>query len=126
MQERENSKQKTVGRSAFYDLLVWQKAMTFTKEIYVITKHLPSHEQFGLMSQLQRAAVSIPSNIAEGSKRGKKEFVQFLRIANASAAECETQLLLVRDIYAVDISKTLNILLEVERMLESFIRKIRL
>lgn len=121
-----NSKQKTagVGRSGFYDLFVWQKAMVFTKEVYRVTNLLPKLEQFGLANQLQRAAVSIPSNIAEGSKRGKKEFIHFLRIANASAAEAETQLLLVRDIYNLDIGTAMALLIEVERMLESLMKKI--
>jgi four helix bundle protein len=123
-----DSKQKTEikSRSVFYDLLVWQKAMIFVKETYKITSRLPKHEQFALADQLRRSAISIPSNIAEGSKRGKKEFLQFLRIANASAAEAETQLLLVKDIYGIDTSSAFIPLIEVERMLESLMSKIRL
>lgn len=123
-----NGEQKTErrGKSVFYDLLVWQKAMIFVKEVYIITKKLPKEEEFALTSQLRRSAISVPSNIAEGSKRGKKEFLQFLRIASGSAAEAETQLLLAKDIYHIDISKAFSPLVEVERMLESLMSKIRL
>ena len=123
-----DSKQKTerISRSIFYDLLVWQKAIIFVKEAYKVAGRLPREEQFALASQLRRSAVSVPSNIAEGSKRGKKEFLQFLRIASGSAAEAETQLLLAKDIYHVDISSAVAPLIEVEKMLESLMGKIRL
>lgn len=79
----------------FKDLLVWQKAMDLVCEIYRITKLLPKEETYALCNQMQRAAVSIPSNIAEGQSRAStKEFVQFLSIAKASNAELETQLLI--------------------------------
>ncbi len=122
-----DSKQETEGerRSGFYNLLVWQKSMTFTKAVYQIAHALPKEEQFALANQLRRSAVSIPSNIAEGSKRGRKEFAQFLRIASASAAEAETQLLLVKELYSLPIDDALAILIEVERMLESLIKKVR-
>lgn len=100
--------------------------MIFVKEAYKVAGQLPKEEQFALASQLRRSAVSVPSNIAEGSRRSKKEFSQFLRIAAGSAAEAETQLLLARDIHHVDVSSAFAPLIEVERMLESFIGKIRL
>ena len=79
---------------SFKDLIVWQKSMSLVKEVYVITSNFPKSEIYGLTSQMRRAAVSIPSNIAEGKKRKtKNDYVQFLRIANGSAAELETQLL---------------------------------
>ncbi len=111
-------------KSVFYDLLVWQKAMHFAKQVYQLTEVLPKHEQYGISQQVRRAAVSIPSNIAEGSRRGKKEFVQFLRIANGSAAEAETQLLLIKDLYNVEVAPALEVLVEVEKMLEKFISRI--
>ena len=75
------------------DLLVWQKAIDFVVQIYQLTSSYPSDERFGLTSQIRRASVSIPSNIAEGAaRRSKKEFSQFVSIALGSAAEVETQL----------------------------------
>jgi len=74
------------------DLIVWQKAMDFVVGIYALTDTFPSKEQFGLISQMRRAAVSIPSNIAEGRRRGTgPEFQRFLSIAYGSGAELETQ-----------------------------------
>jgi len=77
---------------AYRKLKVWDKAMELVDSIYKLTKSFPSDERFGLTSQLRRAAVSIPSNIAEGSQRNSKnEFRQFISIAYASLAEVETQ-----------------------------------
>ena len=79
----------------FEKLLVWQKAMDFAELVYSITKSFPSDERFGLTAQLRRAAVSVPSNIAEGSQRSTpKEFRNFLLISKGSIAEVETQLML--------------------------------
>ena len=81
------------------DLDVWKKAIEFVAEIYKITKNFPKEEIYGLTSQIRRAAVSIPSNIAEGAARNyKKEFIQFLYIAVGSAAETETQLIIAKEI----------------------------
>jgi four helix bundle protein len=77
------------------DLDVWKKAIDFVATIYIETKSFPKDELYGLTSQLRRASVSIPSNIAEGSARkGKQEFKQFLYIALSSAAEIDTQLII--------------------------------
>lgn len=111
--------------SAFQKLIVWKKSMLLAEKVYLLVKRLPKDEQYSLVSQIRRSAVSIPSNIAEGSKRnGKKEFKQFLHIANGSAAELETQLLLVQNIYAVVDPEVFGLLSEVERMLESLMRKL--
>lgn len=112
--------------SAFRRMLVWQKAMFLTKSVYEIVKKLPKEENYALASQLRRCAVSIPSNIAEGSKRGtKKDFLQFLRIASGSAAELETQLILVEEEYAIEgIPNALGSLNELQRMLESLMSKL--
>jgi four helix bundle protein len=77
----------------YKDLHVWQKAMELAKQIYLLTNRFPSEEKFGLISQMRRAAVSIPSNIAEGQDRNTTgEFLQFLSHAERSSAELDTQL----------------------------------
>ena len=79
----------------YRDLVVWQKGMDLVEKIYKITGFLPNEEKFGLTLQLKRAAVSIPSNIAEGFERNTtKDYIKFLSIAKASKAEVETQLLI--------------------------------
>lgn len=106
-------------------LVVWQKSITLTENIYKITNTFPSDERFGLVSQMRRAAVSIPSNIAEGfGRKGRKEFAQFLRIAYASSSELQTQLYLsarlnfISDNQHDDVNKDL---IEVRKMLNKFI-----
>ena len=85
--------------SSYRDLVVWQKAMTLVSSVYQLTRSFPDFERFGLTSQIQRAAVSIPSNIAEGQGRlATKEFRQFLGIARGSLKELETQLLISIDL----------------------------
>jgi four helix bundle protein len=86
------------------ELSVWVEAMDLVQEIYRLSSALPGDERFGLMTQMRRAAVSIPSNIAEGAARGStKELVQFLSIALGSASELDTQLELLHRLgYAVD------------------------
>jgi four helix bundle protein len=80
---------------SYRDLIAWKKAMDFAAEIYQLCKRLPKHEMFALASQLRRAAVSVPSNIAEGQSRGPgTDFCRFLRIALGSLQEAQTQLLL--------------------------------
>jgi len=83
----------------FKDLKVWQKGIELVKEIYEITKDFPKDEQYGLSTQMRRAAVSIPSNIAEGFKRmHAKEHKQFLNIALGSCAELETQVIIAKEL----------------------------
>lgn len=113
------------GIYSFRDLAVWQKSFKLTKDIYTYTSQLPKSEQFGITSQIQRAAVSIPSNIAEGQQRhNSKEFNQFLGIAKGSAAELETQLLLASDIYGLDCVDLVKELHSVQKMLASLARTI--
>ena len=79
----------------YRDLEVWQKAMQVVKKVYLLTKDFPPSELYGLTSQMRRAAISIPANIAEGwGRRYTAEFIQFLRQANGSRTELETLLLL--------------------------------
>jgi four helix bundle protein len=85
-----------MGRS-YRDLIAWQKAMKFVTEIYEATRRFPREECYGLTNQLRRAAVSVPSNIAEGQARfSQKEFHHFLSQARGSLTEIETQLLIAR------------------------------
>jgi four helix bundle protein len=79
------------------DLIVWQKAMELAAETHRVTRKLPPHEMFGLVSQVRRAAVSVPSNIAEGAaRRTTREFIAFLHVARGSLAELQTQLQLAQ------------------------------
>ena len=82
---------------SYRDLVAWQIGMDLVERIYALTALLPADERFGLISQLRRSAVSIPSNIAEGhSRESTKEFTRFVSIARGSLAELETQILLVQ------------------------------
>ena len=111
---------------SFKDLTVWQKSMDLVKEIYAITSELPRTEDFGLTSQMRKSSMSIPSNVAEGRKRStRKDFVQFLRIASGSAAELETQLILVRELYPhISSEKAAKLLTEVQKMLSVMVKKL--
>jgi len=81
------------------DLNVWNKSLEFVTEIYRLTKTFPKSEIYGLVNQLRRASVSVPSNISEGAARqSKKEFVQFLYISLGSAVEIETQLIISKNL----------------------------
>lgn len=81
------------------ELDVWKESIELTKNIYLETKNFPKEEIYGLTSQIRRAVVSIPSNIAEGSGRNyDKEFIQFLHISLGSLAELETQLIISKEI----------------------------
>ena len=81
------------------DLKVWQESMSLVKDIYQVTNDFPREEIYALTSQMRRAAISVPSNIAEGAARtGDKEFLQFLSIARGSLSELETQLILAEDL----------------------------
>jgi len=105
----------------FRELVVWQKSRALVKEVYQITEALPKSENFGLISQIRRAAVSVPANIAEGSARGTdREFNRFILIALGSAAELETLLLLAIDVehlQETEIEHILADLMEVQLML---------
>jgi four helix bundle protein len=113
---------------SYSDLIVWQKAVLLTLEAYRITKQFPREERFALVDQMRRAAVSIPSNIAEGRSRGTaKDFSHFLRTALGSAAELETQLIISHKLTyctAADYEKVSSLLSEVRRMLHAIINKL--
>ena len=87
----------------YRDLDVWKKARSLVKEVYLVTRSFPKDEMYGLMSQMRRCAVSIPSNIAEGyGRQFKKETIQFLHIARGSLFELETQLFIASDLSYID------------------------
>ncbi|MDN5202068.1 four helix bundle protein [Fulvivirgaceae bacterium BMA10] len=105
----------------FRELKVWQNARTLVKQIYDISRSLPENEKYGLIQQIRRSAVSIPSNIAEGSgKMGNKEFTHFLRISLGSAYELETQLILAHDLEFItdnELNNTMDNIQEIQRMI---------
>ncbi|HAQ02458.1 hypothetical protein A2467_00165 [Candidatus Nomurabacteria bacterium RIFOXYC2_FULL_36_8] len=112
--------------TSFKELIVWQKAMELAKEIYDISKKLPHEEMYSLNSQMKRSAISIPSNIAEGHKRGTRDFVRFLIIAYGSSAELETQLILCNEMYPkINVNRALILVIEVEKLLSVIIKKLK-
>ena len=91
------------------DLEVYKNSLDLVLMVYEITKALPSSENYGLTSQMRRAAVSIPSNIAEGSSRGStKDFIRFINISTGSLSELETQLLIAKKIGYFDKTKEIE------------------
>ena len=110
------------------DLVVWSRAMDLTQMVYELVVHLPANERFGLSNQVRRAAVSIPSNIAEGWGYGKTgKYVHHLRIARGSECELRTQLELAHRLGLVDASSVVPILetaAEVGRMLSALIQSL--
>jgi four helix bundle protein len=112
----------------YRDLKVWQRGIDLVEDVYALTKSFPREEKFGLTAQVRRAAVSIPSNIAEGWGRGStKDYMHFLRIARSSLLEVETQLIIAHRLGYIE-EETLNAVLdqtEVEsRMLLSLQRSL--
>ena len=108
-------------KRGYQDLQVWQKAMDLVDVVYQLSKAFPQDERFGLTSQLRRSALSIPSNIAEGSsRRSTKEFIRFVDIAYGSLAEVETQLLIAHRqeyISEKDVENIFDSTAEIGRML---------
>lgn len=109
----------------FKELKVWEKSYQLSLSIYKITSKYPDDEKFGLTSQIRRAAVSIPSNIAEGyGRRTRADYIKFLHIAYGSCCELETQMLISIDLNYMNNEKGIEIMdniKEVERMLKSLI-----
>lgn len=101
--------------------------MLLAKDTYELCTQLPRNEAFGLISQMQRCAVSIPSNLAEGSKRAtRKDFKHFVVIAKGSAAELETQIILAESVYDIDGKSIIMLLEEVQKMLEKLAQHLSL
>jgi len=115
--------------NSYKDLAVWQRAMDLVTAIYGLTEKFPSSQKYSLANQMQRATVAIPSNIAEGQKRGhQKEFVQFLHISYGSGAELETQIEICRrlpKLKDLDYTQVEALLQEVMKMLNGLISSLR-
>ena len=113
---------------SYRELQVWQKGIELVKMVYGLTQQFPKSETYGLASQMQRAAVSIPSNIAEGQGRlHTKEFRQFLHIAIGSAAELDTQMVVAVDlgyIHPSNAQPIFDLILEIRRMTYGLINKL--
>ena len=120
---------KLEKRGSHKDLILWRKAMELATVVHHLARLLPSHEIFGLISQIRRSAVSIPSNIAEGTaRRTTREFMAFLHIARGSSAELDTQLQLARNVGYLsdaDLAPALVRLDEVGRILNGVINGLR-
>jgi len=105
----------------YKELNVWQKAIELVKEVYKLTEHIPNNEQFGLTSQIRRAAVSIPSNIAEGAgRKSNKEFEHFLSISLGSCFELETQIIISQELNFINLEDCKNadeLILEIQKMI---------
>lgn len=111
---------------SYRDLVVWQKSMELVELIYDATERLPKEELYGLSSQIRRAAISIPSNIAEGQRRKNiKEFVQFLYIADGSTAEVETQLIIMKSRYRINVFEAITLVGEIQRMIYTLLKKFK-
>ena len=113
---------------SYKDLLVWQKSLAMVKLIYELTRSFPQDERFGLVAQMRRAAVSVPSNIAEGQSRHTRgEFIQFISHAEGSLAELDTQLLIAIELGFCSPSQAeglLSLVDELQRMLNGLRQKL--
>ena len=113
-------------KQIYRNLIVWQKSMQLVTKVYQYTKNLPKEEVYGLVSQMRRAAVSIPSNIAEGSRRGsRKDYRNFLIQGFSSGAELETQIEITKNIYHTQSMEMENLLEEVMKMLNKMVQQLK-
>lgn len=114
--------------STFRDLKIWQKSMSLVTEIYELTGPFPEQEKYGLVAQIRRSAVSVPSNIAEGyGRNSSRDFNRFLSIAMGSLFEIQTQVQIARNLNYLDVKDSAHLFdlsREIERMLSSFIRSL--
>jgi four helix bundle protein len=116
-------KESDMAVALYQHLIVWQKAMDLTVEVYHLVRQLPKHEMYGLISQMTRAAASIPANIAEGNARSsRKEYAHFLAIASGSLTELETYLILCTRLNYItldQIDKSQSLITEIAKMLNT-------
>lgn len=112
----------------YKDLAAWQMGMSVCEDVYAVTQKLPDCERYGLISQMQRAAVSIPANIAEGYGRGSRaDYCRFVRVARGSAAELETELLLAQRLGLLapaDVMDVLRHLARARRLIHGLVRSL--
>ena len=117
-----------INVKTYKDLIVWQKAMEMTTLLYKIIKKLPKEETYTLCDQMRRAAISIPSNIAEGfGRNSKKEYLQFLYIANGSVCELETQLILcvnINYLSEIETQPIMDLLSEIGKIIMTITKKL--
>jgi four helix bundle protein len=113
----------------FRNLDVWKKSLQLTKSIYLTTSDFPKHEQWGLTSQMRRSAVSISSNIAEGSSRkSNKDFIRFLEISLGSAFELETQVITSKEVEFITEDKLIeinNLITEIQKKIYRLIESLK-
>jgi len=111
----------------FRDLIVWRRAIELAKAVYQATRAMPETERFGLIAQMRRAAVSVPSNIAEGNARHTlKDYIHFLSMARGSLAELETQITIARELNMLnDPHPLVDLLSETDRLLQGLIRSLQ-
>lgn len=113
-------------RHNFRELVIWTKAIDVVTSLYLLVGELPNDEKFGLKSQMSRSAVSIPSNIAEGSGRSTdKDFNRFLDIALSSSYELETQLILSQKLFGIEVEKLMKDINELQKMIGGFKRSLK-
>ena len=121
----QNSESRRATAKSFEDLIVWQKAHAWVLSIYRLSESFPAKETYSLTSQLRRAAMSVPANIAEGfQKRGTRDKLRFFNIAQGSLEESRYFLILTRDLGYAEVSDAMEQLAEVSRLLESYQRTI--
>ncbi|WP_430964996.1 four helix bundle protein [Spongiimicrobium sp. 2-473A-2-J] len=111
---------------SYKELRVWQKSIALIKEVYKVTNGFPEDEKFGLIGQMRRSSVSIPSNIAEGwGRKSLKNYIQFLRNSRGSLFELETQVVISKELNYIKYSRTIeNQIEEISKMLNSLIRSL--
>ncbi len=117
-----------MGIQTYRDLDIWKKGVEVVLEIYGVTRHFPKEESYGLIAQMRRSAISIPSNVAEGFRRfHNKEYKQFLYISSGSCGELETQVTIARKLNYIDGTQEANLLEKLDhtgRMMANLIKKL--
>jgi four helix bundle protein len=117
-----------MGIKTYRDLQIWQKGIEIVTDIYGVTRNFPKEETYGLIAQMRRSAISIPSNVAEGFRRfHNKEYKQFLYISSGSCGELETQVTIARKLGYIDEEQEGTLLEKLDhigRMMSSLIKKL--